>query len=105
MAPLTYKWCLTPIYVSQAAGLGIGTRTRAEITAINEQTLASPIVLETLGNNVAGNQSKVFLASASPLTSALSLEGRVTMFWSGSYPNGSRLGVTLNAGNSPCAGE
>jgi hypothetical protein len=93
------------LFVTQAAGLGIGTRTRAEITAINEQTLASPIFLETLGNNAAGNQSKVFLAAASSLTNALSVEGRVTMFWSGPYPNGSRLGVTLNAGNSSCAGE
>jgi RHS repeat-associated protein len=101
------------LYVKQNAGIGQGAKVRAKITAINGVAVttqqATELDLETTGDNLYSEKMAYAQTSSQPLTQAstqsMTIEGEITLTWTGAasaIPTGSRLGVTINAGQAPC---
>ncbi len=91
------------LYVKQSANIGTGVKVRAKVAKINGTLLPTPLDLETTGDNLFNEKSAYAETPAQPGQSGMVIEGEITMTWgSAAFPNGSRLGVTINAGQAPC---
>ena len=93
------------LYIKQSAGSGAGVKVRAQISKINGNTLTTPLDLETTGDNLFNDKSAYAETPTAAGQTGMMVDGQVTVTWgSNPFPNGSRLGVTINAGSAPCVG-
>ncbi|MCA3081910.1 MAG: carboxypeptidase regulatory-like domain-containing protein, partial [Rhodocyclaceae bacterium] len=93
------------IWVKTNAGIGVGAKVKGVIREIDGLVLATPITLETAGNNNYSDQT-VVVALAQPATAGtLVVKGEMQLSWPGAasaIPTGSRLNATITAGNVSC---
>jgi RHS repeat-associated protein len=86
---------------------------RAKVTAINGSAVttqqATELDLETTGDNLYSEKMAYAQTSSQAIsqasTQSMTIEGEITLTWTGAanaIPTGSRLGVTINAGQAPC---
>jgi RHS repeat-associated protein len=88
--------------VRSPEGIGAGNRIALAITSIDGQPVADTLV--TAGDDTASNVSRVYAGES--LRNGYTVEGTVTFTFTGGYPpRGSRLDLTVTAGNVTCEGS
>jgi RHS repeat-associated protein len=86
--------------VRSPEGIGVGNRIALALTSIDGVEIADTLV--TAGDDSASSVSRVYAGAS--LRDGYVIEGRVTFTFTGGYPpRGSRLDLTVTAGNVTCA--
>ncbi|HTO47861.1 MAG TPA: RHS repeat-associated core domain-containing protein [Burkholderiales bacterium] len=89
----------TKLYVKATAGIGAGNRITLAVTSIDGQVVAD--TLQTTGDGNFSEVARVYAGTS--LANGFTVEGTVSMTFTGSYPpQGSRLNMTVTAGNVQC---
>ncbi len=94
------------LWVKTNAGIGVGAKMKGTINEIDGVALATPVSLETTGDNTYSEQASV-IALATPANAGIMVvKGQMQLSWPGAasaIPTGSRLNATINAGTITCS--